>query len=463
MKTDKAITPKVIGAIVAAGLMSFCGVVVETAMNITFPTLMREFHISTATVQWMTTIYLLVVAIVVPLSALLKRNFKTKKLFLTANFLFIIGLIIDACAPIFPVMLLGRMVQGLGTGIALPLMFNIILEEVPPAKIGFMMGIGSLITAVAPAVGPTFGGVVVNLWGWRFIFVLLLPILVISLILGLSCIQQVSQLVKTKFDWSGIISLLIFFVGLIFGFSNLGTKQLWSWSVSGAWLLGIIGLVLFIISYQHTQEPVLNLGLFKQASFSGHLISFFCFQIISLGTSFLLPNYIQLVNHQSTTIAGLLVLPGAALGAILAPFGGQLLDNFGARKPILSGVLLAIVSLLIFTLATAHLNSGLLICLYVLYMGGVGIAYGNIMTSALQQLNNQQQADGNAWLNTLQQLAGAVGTSLVAAIVAQSQLQQNLSLAQKTIQGTQHAFILLLILAIVVFIILWKFLPKKQH
>lgn len=139
---EKKVDLKLILAVVAAGLLSFCGVVVETAMNITFPVLMREFSINTATVQWMTTAYLLVVSIIVPISSFLKRRFKTKTLFIAANLLFIAGLVIDASATVFPILVLGRIVQGLGTGIALPLMFNIILDWTPADKRGTLMGLG---------------------------------------------------------------------------------------------------------------------------------------------------------------------------------------------------------------------------------------------------------------------------------------------------------------------------------
>lgn len=187
---ENKISGKVIAAVFATGIMSFCGVLVETAMNITFPTLMDEFNIPTNLVQWMTTIYLLIVSIVVPISAILKKKYPTKKLFLVANLAFIIGVLIDAFSPVFALLLVGRAIQGIGTGIALPLMFNIILEQVPIAKVGFMMGVGSMITGIAPAVGPTFGGVIVNTLGWRWIFAFLLPFLLISLFLGLWGIQQ---------------------------------------------------------------------------------------------------------------------------------------------------------------------------------------------------------------------------------------------------------------------------------
>jgi len=153
----KKVDLKLILAVIAAGLLSFCGVIVETAMNVTFPVLMRQFSINTATVQWLTTAYLLVVAIIVPISSFLKRRFRTKTLFVTANLLFMAGLLIDASAANFDSLVLGRIIQGLGTGIALPLMFNIILDWVPDQQKGMLMGVGTLITAIAPALGPTFG------------------------------------------------------------------------------------------------------------------------------------------------------------------------------------------------------------------------------------------------------------------------------------------------------------------
>lgn len=170
-------------------------------MNVTFPILMKEFRVVTGTVQWMTSIYLLVVAVIVPLSAYLKATRTTKSLFLVANLLFITGVVIDALAPSFGLLLLGRAIQGCGTGIALPLMFNIILEQVPSSKIGFMMGVGNLITGIAPAIGPTFGGLVANSWGWRWIFVLLLPLLLCSLVAGLWGIRQ--QAALREHAWTG--------------------------------------------------------------------------------------------------------------------------------------------------------------------------------------------------------------------------------------------------------------------
>lgn len=457
---EEKIPFKVILAVIATGLMSFCGVIVETSMNISFPTLMKEFDVTTSTVQWMTTIYLLVVAIIVPLSSFLKKNFKTKSLFLCANLLFILGLVIDAIAPTFSILLLGRTIQGLGTGIALPLMFNIILENVPTSKIGLMMGIGTLITAVAPAVGPTFGGLVISGLGWRYIFVILIPILIISFFLGIKNIKQKSQIQKTAFDLLSLIYLIFTFTGLIYGFSNMSNFNL---LIALSFIIGILGLIGFVTRSRKIDHPLINISILKNLKFSGHVLSFFLFQVLSLGFAFILPNYIQLVNSQSATIAGIAVLPAGVVGAIFAPLGGKILDKFGARLPILFGVTFADISLLVFTLLSRNLSTTVIVWVYILYMCGMGMSSGNIMTDGLNLLPDKNQADGNAIFNTLQQFAGATGTSIVSAIIALSQSNHSLSTKVSTAIGTQHAFIILFIIGLINLFILYKAIPSNTQ
>ena len=175
---NKTKTWHVIPAVVATAIMSFCGVLIETAMNVTFPTLMTEFNTDSSGIQWVTTGYLLAIAIVVPITAYLTRNYTIRQLFLAANLLFIGGVLIDCISPSLIILLLGRFMQGIGTGIALPLMFHIVLSKVPLHQHGTVIGIGAMTTALAPPIGPTFGGVVSSAFGWRAIFFALIPFLV---------------------------------------------------------------------------------------------------------------------------------------------------------------------------------------------------------------------------------------------------------------------------------------------
>lgn len=455
MENEK-IPAKVIAAIVATGLMSFCGVIVETSMNVTFPILMREFNITTNTVQWMTSIYLLVVAIIVPLSANLKSSYKTKTLFTVANLLFLAGLIIDACAPSFSFLLLGRAIQGLGTGVALPLMFNIIMEQVPQGKIGFMMGIGNLITGVAPAIGPTFGGIVANQLNWRWVFYTLIPLIIISFFLGQWGIMQKSALRKVKMDLISLVMIVFLFAGFVIGFSNLGSDSFWTIKIGGAFLLGIIGMVGLIWRSLRITTPTLNIRLFSNLQFSGHVLGFFLTQLMSLGLAFLLPNYIQLVNGNTTMVAGLVVLPAGFAGAIFAPLGGRILDKFGARRPILFGMTLCFLALLSFSLVARHLSNLAIGFIYIFYMAGMGMTLGNVMTSALKSIPKEQTTQGNAILNTLQQFAGAMGTSISSMIVAVSQSHLHVAQNISTAIGTQHAFIVLTVFSCIIWLSYFK-------
>lgn len=420
------IPARVIAAVIATGLLSFCGVIVETAMNVSFPKLMTEFGVTTNVVQWMTSIYLLVVAIIVPLSALLT----------------------------------GRLIQGLGTGISLPLMFNIIMEQVPRQRIGLMMGFDNLITGIAPAVGPTFGGIIVSSLGWRWIFYILLPFLLVSLLLGTWGIQQKTATARQHFDMLSCLLIAVMFIGLVVGFSNLATLPLLSWPVGGAILIGLVAMGLLSWRSLSIATPTLDFRLFSNRRFAGHVLIFFLTQMCSLGFAFLLPNYIQLVNHNTALLAGLVVMPAGFCGALFAPVGGRLLDQYGPKKLVLSGSILMAVAILIFTLFSPAMSNLAIALVYILYMSGMGSLMGTVMTSALASLPQDKQTQGNAILNTLQQFAGSMGTSLVAMIVAKSQVGVGKT-AAATALGTQHAFVLLLVFVVMIVITVLRFVPQR--
>ncbi|WEV42105.1 DHA2 family efflux MFS transporter permease subunit [Bifidobacterium sp. ESL0682] len=441
---------KVFGSFISAGLLSLSGVTVETAMNVTFPTLMKEFNISTDTVQWMTTANLLIISIIVPLSAMLKSRFRTKSLFVTANLTFLAGLILDIFAPNFPLLLTGRVIQGVGAGIALPLMFNIILETAPPQKIGMMMGLGTLLTAVAPAIGPTFGGLVVSTTSWRVIFVCLLPIVLISLVLGIINIDQKSEIRRVSFNIPSIILIALTFGGLIYGFSSMTTKPLLSLHVAGAIVVGIIALVLFCMLQLKIDNPIIDIRTLRNLRFSGFVLAFFLLQAVSLGLSFILPNYLQLADHSSALAAGLTLLPGAALGAVFAPLGGRILDAIGPKPPLIFGGACAIIAVICMFAFGHHLSAPVAAGFYLIYMLGIGLSSGNIMTTGLSHLSAHEQSMGNAIFNTAQQFAGAVGTSIAAAILAAGQATTT-NVAAGTATGATMAFGVLLVALVVEF------------
>ena len=338
-------------------------------------------------------------------------------------------------------------------------MFNIIMEQIPKSKLGMMMGFGNLITGIAPAIGPTLGGIITTSLGWRWIFIILLPFLLISLFLGIWGIQQKSPLRQVSLDFISCVLIAITFSGMVYGFSNLSAVSFMSLQVGGTILMGLIAMVLLIIRSLHLETPILDFRLFTNHRFAGHALIFFLTQMCSLGFAFLLPNYIQLVNGNTALNAGLVVMPAGIGGAIFAPIGGRLLDKFGPRKPVMTGAGLMALSIIIFTTIALRMSNQSIMFVYIFYMVGMGCMMGTIMTSALASLPHHQQTQGNAFLNTLQQFAGSLGTSLTAMIVALS--QRGGSGANATAIGTQHAFIMLFIFVAMILITIWREVPKS--
>ncbi|WEV39192.1 DHA2 family efflux MFS transporter permease subunit [Lactobacillus sp. ESL0680] len=464
---QRKLDAKLILSILAAGLMSFSGVLIETAGNITFPVLMKEFNVNMATVQWMTTGYLLIAAIIMPLSAYLKKNFSSKKLFVTAAILFIVGLLIDSFTTRsmgFVFLVIGRIVQGAGAGIALPLMFNIILERTPLDKVGLLMGIGTMITAVAPALGPTFGGLVVNTLSWRYIFILIIPVMVISFIMGVTCItEDPYPLSHTKLDWTGFIEIALTFVGLILAFSNLSGILIRPLEFVVPLVIGLVALALFIKHSLNVKEPLLNIRLLKNSKFTAGIIAYFIFQVNTVGLSFILPNYLQIVNGATAMVAGLLLLPGGAIGAIASPVSGRMLDNYGPRKPIMTGACFELVGIIMFCLFAQHFTGVNVLISYLIIMTGTGLIMGDTMTSSLNLLTKEENADGNGLFNMVQQFSGAVGTSIVSAIMQfVQQVSSKPTTAGKLVDGSQVGLIFLLILVVIGVYLLHKATKKDS-
>lgn len=445
---ERRLDARLVLSVVATGIMSFSGVCVETAMNVTFPTLMQEFGIGTSTVQWMTTSYLLVLAAVVPTSSFLNRRFRTRHVFTAAMCFYIAGIVCGFTAVSFPMLLCGRILEGIGTGIALPLMFNIITEQAPLRNMGVMMGIGTLVTAMAPAVGPSVGGWLAENFGWRAIFAALLPILVVAFVLGVFAIRQSHEVTHEKFDLLGWLPLAAGFAALVFAI-DLGLGQgptspvLW-----GCLAAFIVLMVLFVRRERTCDQPLIHLSVFAERRFTLGVVALVFLQFVVLGLSFLIPNYSQLVMGTGETEAGSILLPGCVVGAIMAPLSGQILDKFGARRPILTGAAFALLGTALFAAFSAHLVTGVAIVFYICFAFGQSLMVGNSLTTALSFLPAQTKADGNAVANTLQQLAGAIGTSVSSAIVNAAQVGAT-DMAYATMVGTREAYLLLTCMTVV--------------
>lgn len=457
---ERKIDPPLILSLIATGILSFSGVVIETAMNITFPSLMEEFGVDTSLVQWMTTGYLLVLSVMIPLSPFLKRRFPRKPLFILAVFLFMAGALIDLTGRSFSVLLAGRALQGLGTGIALPMMFDIVLEQAPVNRMGTMMGVAVLVVALSPAVGPSFGGAVIHYMGWRMIFAFLLPVLGISMILGICSIRQVYKTEKISFDWPGYLWLALGFSALIFALSAMGDSGRSLWEVLGLFGISAVTFLLFVHHSQKTEFPLIHLEVFRCAPFACSAAVFSIVQFLCLGLGFLIPNYAQLVLEKNALTAGLIMLPGCMIGACLAPMGGRFLDLFGARRPILSGHVFLLLCTLGYAFFYSHMAVWQMVLFYISFAIGQNLTSANSMVNGIRWFPENRKADGNSVCNTLQQLSGAAGTAVVSALVGAARSGPPDRLQVQTQTGSGQAFWLLFLLAAAATVLSWIIFRK---
>ncbi len=240
--------------------------------------------------------------------------------------------------------------------------------------------------------------------------------------------------------------IMLIFVGFTLTFSNLQNVGQHPGLVLGYLVVGVAGLIGFTLRTSRSKKPLINLELFRIRSFDWHLGGFFLVQMTALGMAFVLPNYMQLVNGQTALVAGMVLLPGAAIGAICAPLGGRILDRFGAAKPILTGAVVLAVAVIGLAGLGMRLTPAVILGIYIVAMLGIGLTMGNTMTSGLNQVQGGAHADGNAVFNTLQQFAGAIGTSIVSTIITLIQNQSTGTMAHRIARGSRVALGFLVIL-----------------
>lgn len=440
MPFERVLDGKLIASIVAAGSLSFSAVVFETALNVALPALMEEFSVDTATIQWITSGYLLMLSVMIPTFSFLKARFPLKRLFVSAVLLFLCGTLLCAFAPMFPVLLLGRVVQGVGTGIAIPLMFSIVVDQVPYDKMGLMMGVASLITSFAPAVGPSYGGIVMEIANWRWVFLCLVPLAVLSFVVGGICIRQATPLSRPRFDFLGFGLIAVSFFSLIFGI-NTASREGASALVIAIFAVFVIGLVVFAMHARHCDYALIKIELFRHPAFvcSVAVIALVAFAILAF--AYLVPNYAQLALGASTSVSGTLLLPGCAL-VMISPIGGRILDRVGAGVPITIGMTLMLAGCVLFVAFSHVLTPWMMMGFYVFFGLGQGLGFSTSMTHGLQCLPEELRTDANSVFNCLQQLGGSVGVSAATAVVGAFQAGAT-DMATATAEGGYWAFVML--------------------
>ncbi|HCV0651178.1 TPA: DHA2 family efflux MFS transporter permease subunit [Staphylococcus aureus] len=415
------------GKILAALLFGmFIAILNQTLLNVALPKINTEFNISASTGQWLMTGFMLVNGILIPITAYLFNKYSYRKLFLVALVLFTIGSLICAISMNFPIMMVGRVLQAIGAGVLMPLGSIVIITIYPPEKRGAAMGTMGIAMILAPAIGPTLSGYIVQNYHWNVMFYGMFIIGIIAILVGFIWFKLYQYTINPKADIPGIIFSTIGFGALLYGFSEAGNKGWGSVEIETMFAIGIIFIILFVIRELRMKAPMLNLEVLKFPTFTLTTVINMVVMMSLYGGMILLPIYLQNLRGFSALDSGLLLLPGSLIMGLLGPFAGKLLDTIGLKP-------LAIFGIAVMTYATWELTKlnmdtpyMTIMGIYVLRSFGMAFIMMPMVTAAINALPGRLASHGNAFLNTMRQLAGSIGTAILVTVMT-TQTTQHLS------------------------------------
>ncbi|HDZ5728747.1 TPA: DHA2 family efflux MFS transporter permease subunit [Staphylococcus aureus] len=415
------------GKILAALLFGmFSAILNQTLLNVALPKINTEFNISASTGQWLMTGFMLVNGILIPITAYLFNKYSYRKLFLVALVLFTIGSLICAISMNFPIMMVGRVLQAIGAGVLMPLGSIVIITIYPPEKRGAAMGTMGIAMILAPAIGPTLSGYIVQNYHWNVMFYGMFIIGIIAILVGFIWFKLYQYTTNPKADIPGIIFSTIGFGALLYGFSEAGNKGWGSVEIETMFAIGIIFIILFVIRELRMKAPMLNLEVLKFPTFTLTTVINMVVMMSLYGGMILLPIYLQNLRGFSALDSGLLLLPGSLIMGLLGPFAGKLLDTIGLKP-------LAIFGIAVMTYATWELTKlnmdtpyMTIMGIYVLRSFGMAFIMMPMVTAAINALPGRLASHGNAFLNTMRQLAGSIGTAILVTVMT-TQTTQHLS------------------------------------
>ncbi|QKE74133.1 DHA2 family efflux MFS transporter permease subunit [Arthrobacter citreus] len=398
-------------------LGAFLATLNQTLMSVAIPELMVDFHIKAATAQWLTTGYMLVNGVLIPITAYLMLRFTTRQLYQASMIIFLAGTIVSAIATDFPVLLTGRLIQAAGAGIIMPLLTNVILTIFPPEKRGGAMGMVGLAIIFAPAIGPTLAGYIMENYKWETMFYGMIPFAILVIVLGFIYLRNVSDRVITKFDLLSVTLSTVGFGAMLYGFSRAGSLGWKNAEVITTIAVGILALVLFSWRQMVSKNPLLDLRAFKFSMFSLTTVINIAVTMVMYADMMLLPLYLQNIRGYTPVESGLLLLPGALVMGFLMPVTGRLFDRVGAKWLAIFGMIITIATTLGFTTLTDSTSYTYLVLMSTGRRIGMALMMMPIQTAGLNQLPKQLNAHGTAITNTIRQVAGAVGTSLLVTVM----------------------------------------------
>ncbi|MGI6878024.1 DHA2 family efflux MFS transporter permease subunit [Microbacterium sp. gxy059] len=406
-------------------IAAFVAILNETTMAIAIPALNESLGIPPEQGQWLTSAFMLTMAVVIPTTGFLLQRFTTRQVFLAAITLFSLGTAICLVSPGFLLLLVGRVVQAAGTGIMMPLLMTTMMNVVPAHSRGRMMGRVGLVMSLAPAIGPTMSGIVLDSLGWRWLFGIVLPIAVVALAIGARWMTNLGETTHAPIDVLSIILSAFAFGGIVFGLSQLGGGHGGDAPAGSAalpWIIivgGAVFLALFVwrqIALQKKDDALLDLRVFRSRNFVVAVVIMAVVALAMFGTFSLLPLYLQNVAGLEATEAGLVLLPGSILMGLLGPVMGRIYDARGPKTLLVPGTIMIAAAMFTYSTVGAHTPTIFLVAVQMVMSLGLAASFTPLFSASLGSLERRLYSHGSAALNTLQQVAGAAGTALLISI-----------------------------------------------
>lgn len=413
-----------IGILVAA---AFVAILNETALSNALPSLMREFEVGEDVAQWLTTVFMLTMAVVIPTTGYLMQRLTLRTIYIVALSLFLAGTVLAAVAPIFAALLAGRVLQAAGTALIMPLLMTTIMILIPVERRGSVFGLVTIVIAVGPALGPTFAGLVLELASWRWIFLVMIPLALLALVMGIWQIRNFEEPSRPPFDPVSVLLSAVGFAAAIYGLSGLSKAAEEFPTVAVVCL--VIGAVVLVVFFRRQgtlmraqaagehRAPLMNTTPLKIREFSWSL----GLMLLSFGSLFgfiiIMPIFGQNVLGLSELQTGLVTLPGGIIMGAMGPIVGRLYDAHGTRPLIIPGGALLVVAMGLLLMLDENKTFWYLAGIAVVLNIGLSLLMTPLMSNALAAVPNEISSHGSAILNTLQQLAGAAGTALFIAVM----------------------------------------------
>ncbi|ALA53668.1 MDR family MFS transporter [Shouchella clausii] len=443
--TTETVQVKVLPLLAVLLSGAFVAILSETILNVALNAIMSDFGVASSTAQWLVTGYMLVIGTLIPISAYFMQRFTTRQLFITAMSLFTLGTLIAGFSPVFAMLLVGRLTQAVGTALMIPLLTNVILAVIPIERRGAAMGMVGLVIMFAPAIGPTVSGIIVDSLSWRWLFYFITPISLLSLLFGVKVLRNIGETSRPKLDVVSFILSTLGFGGIVFGFSaaGKGDASFTDPLVYSTLLIGFASLCIFGWRQLKLETPLLDIRVFRYPMFLIGLIVVMLVMMTMFAMMLIMPIYMQGALLFTAVTAGLIMLPGGLLNGALSPVMGRLFDKFGPRPLLIPGTIILAAIVFSYRYTTPGVPVWLVIVQLAILMVAVAMIMMPTNTNGLNQLPARLYPHGTAIMNTLMQVAGAIGAALFISVMENGQQRYlaNLGISEPTAEQTVEALI----------------------